>query len=162
VKENRAFAASTAQTSARGAATGGDPQGAGRHLVDFAQRGSPAGFARGVSFAGHLLAAAARLGRTGHLAAHLANVSGGIERTPAVKVERIVLGREFCPGEKRGSGVGKTKRGKGTKWMVAVFLWESDFTLPLPPRSGWRKKRWPRAESDGGTTAGGRDKSPCE
>src|SRR3954447_7591157 len=25
-----------------------------------------------------------------------------------------------CPGKKRGPGVGKTKRGKGTKWMVVV------------------------------------------
>ena len=35
-------------------------------------------------------------------------------------VERIVSGRQFCSGEKRGCGVGKTKRGKGTKWMVVV------------------------------------------
>ena len=47
-------------------------------------------------------------------------VSERIERTPAVKVERIVLGRELCSREKRGCGVGKTKGGKGTKWMVVV------------------------------------------
>jgi hypothetical protein len=35
-------------------------------------------------------------------------------------VERIVPGRQFRSGEKRGCGVGKTKRGKGTKWMVVV------------------------------------------
>ncbi len=35
-------------------------------------------------------------------------------------MERGVSGRQFRPGEKRGSGVGKTKRGKGTKWMVVV------------------------------------------
>jgi transposase len=35
-------------------------------------------------------------------------------------VERIVSGRQFRPGEKRGAEVGKTKRGKGTKWMVVV------------------------------------------
>ena len=28
--------------------------------------------------------------------------------------------RQFCPGEKGGPYVGKTKRGKGTKWMVLV------------------------------------------
>ena len=27
---------------------------------------------------------------------------------------------QFCPGEKRGDKVSKTKRGKGTKWMVVV------------------------------------------
>src|ERR1700674_993711 len=39
---------------------------------------------------------------------------------PAIEVERIVPGRELCSREKRGCGVGKTKRGKGTKWMVVV------------------------------------------
>jgi len=29
-----------------------------------------------------------------------------------------LLGRQFCSGEKGGAAVGKTKRGKGTKWMV--------------------------------------------
>src|SRR5512147_3240945 len=33
---------------------------------------------------------------------------------------RDVHGRQFRPGEKRGAAVGKTKRGKGTKWMVLV------------------------------------------
>ena len=31
---------------------------------------------------------------------------------------RNLPGRQLRPGEKRGSAVGKTKRGKGTKWMV--------------------------------------------
>ena len=37
-----------------------------------------------------------------------------------MEVERASPGRQFCSGEKRGSAVGKTKRGKGTKWMVVV------------------------------------------
>src|ERR1700730_10323884 len=49
-----------------------------------------------------------------------AGVSKRVERTPAIEVERIVFGRQFRSGEKRGAGVGKTKRGKGTKWMVVV------------------------------------------
>ena len=32
----------------------------------------------------------------------------------------MLCGWELCPGEKRGAQVGKTKRGKGTKWMVLV------------------------------------------
>ena len=35
-------------------------------------------------------------------------------------MERSVSGREFRSEEKRGCGVGKTKRGRGTKWRVAV------------------------------------------
>src|SRR6202521_6265580 len=35
-------------------------------------------------------------------------------------MERVLSGRQFRSGEKRGCGVGKTKRGKGTKWMVVV------------------------------------------
>src|SRR5260370_884619 len=33
---------------------------------------------------------------------------------------RDVSGRQFRVGQKRGAGVGKTKRGEGTKWMVLV------------------------------------------
>ena len=33
---------------------------------------------------------------------------------------RKFFGRQFCTRQKRGSAVGKTKRGKGTKWMVLV------------------------------------------
>lgn len=33
---------------------------------------------------------------------------------------RSFPGRQFCAGQKGGSAVGKTKRGKGTKWMVLV------------------------------------------
>ncbi len=33
---------------------------------------------------------------------------------------RDLFGRKFCLGQKRGLAVGKTKRGKGTKWMLLV------------------------------------------
>jgi transposase len=79
-----------------------------------------AGFAGEISPSFDVLAAATGLGRAGRLAAHLASVLERIERTPAVTVERIVSGRQFCSSEKRGREVGKTKRGKGTKWMVVV------------------------------------------
>jgi len=67
-----------------------------------------------------VLAATARLGGAGRLVEHLANVSERVERTPAIEVERIISGRELRFREKSGCGVGKTKRGKGTKWMVVV------------------------------------------
>ena len=38
----------------------------------------------------------------------------------SVAVGGDVPGRQLRSGEKEGSAVGKTKRGKGTKWMVLV------------------------------------------
>jgi transposase len=88
--------------------------------VDSAKRGSLAGLAGEIPASLDVLAATARLGRAGRLVEHLAGVSERVERAPTIEVERIVSGREFCSREKRGGGVGKTKRGKGTKWMVVV------------------------------------------
>jgi len=88
--------------------------------VDSPERCSLAGFAGEIPTSLNVLAAAAGLGRAGRLAEHLARVPERVERAPATEVERVVSGREFRPGEKRGAGVGKTKRGKGTKWMVVV------------------------------------------
>src|SRR5215469_3624237 len=103
--EDPSLAAAGSQIPARRTTTGKRSQSPRRHFMDFAQRRSLAGFARGVSFARNLLAAASGLGRARHLAHHLA---------------RIVSGRQFRSSQKRGSQVGKTKRGKGTKWMVVV------------------------------------------
>src|SRR5713226_1475423 len=97
-----ALAPETAQAPARWAASSQRPQSAGRHFVDSAQPGSLAGFARGVSLTVHLLEAAAGLGGARDLARDLAGVSGRIEWTPTVKVERSVPGRQFRSGQKRG------------------------------------------------------------
>lgn len=88
--------------------------------MDFAERRSLAGFARRVSLTGNVLAATSGLGRARSLAHHLARILGGTEPTQATRLERIVSGRQFRSGKKRGCKVGKTKRGKGTKWMVVV------------------------------------------
>jgi transposase len=88
--------------------------------VDSPERGSLAGPAGEIPASFNVLAATARLGGAGRLVEHLADVSERVERAPAVEVERIVSGRQFRSGKKRGAGVGKTKRGKGTKWMVVV------------------------------------------
>ncbi len=97
-----------------------EPSCVGRDSVDSAERRSLAGPAGEISASLDLLAAAARLGRAGRLAEHLARIPERTERAPATEVERVISGREFRPSEKRGAGVGKTKRGKGTKWMVVV------------------------------------------
>jgi hypothetical protein len=79
VGQNPALAPETTPAPARGAASGRRPQSAGRHFVDSAQRGSLAGFARGVSVAVDLLAAAAGLGGARDLARDLACLSGRVE-----------------------------------------------------------------------------------
>jgi transposase len=96
------------------------PQSAGRHFVDSAQRGSLVRFARRISFSRDVLATAAGLGRARGLGHHLARIPGGTERARATRLERIVFGRQLRSSQKRGSKVGKTKRGKGTKWMVVA------------------------------------------
>ncbi len=118
--EDPSLAAETTQTPAWRAASVQRPQSAGRHFVDSAQRRSLAGFARRISLTGNVLAETAGLGRARSMAHHLARIPGGTQRTRATELERIVSGRQFRPGQKRGSKIGKTKRGKGTKWMVVV------------------------------------------
>src|SRR5260370_24378113 len=120
VEENWAFASQTAQAPQGWTPVDREPPCAGGDPLDSAERGPLAGFAGGISASFDLLAAIAGLGGAGYLAESLARVSNPVERTPAVEVERIVLGRELRSREKRGCGVGKTKRGKGTKWMVVV------------------------------------------
>jgi transposase len=120
VEEDRPFTPEAAQTTQGRSSVDREPACAGRDFVDSAERGSLAGHAREIPASLDVLAAAARLGGAGRLVEHLAGVSKRVERTPAIEVERIVFGRQFRSGEKRGCGVGKTKRGKGTKWMVVV------------------------------------------
>jgi transposase len=54
------------------------------------------------------------VGRDGKAVAHAGATPPGRRR---VGSERMFCGRDFCPGQKRGRLVGKTKRGKGTKIM---------------------------------------------
>lgn len=76
--------------------------------------------AQAVSQRQHLLAAAAVLGRAGGLARSLAAVAGGYGPAPTAGLERGVSRRHVYRGEKRGAGVGKTMRGKGTKCVLVV------------------------------------------
>jgi len=102
------------------AATGEPSQSSRRHSLDFAEWRSLARPARGISFTSNLLATTSRLGKAGRLAHHLTRIPGRTKRARAIELERIVSRWQFRPSEKRGSKVGKTKRGKGTKWMVVV------------------------------------------
>ena len=74
----------------------------------------------GVLLAQHLLAAPAGLGSAGGVAAGVAGLFGPTGRPRPARLGRGLRRCELCAGEKRGTCVGKTKRGKGTKWMVVV------------------------------------------
>jgi transposase len=68
----------------------------------------------------HLLATPAGLGRARRVAQGLAGLFSPPGRPRPMGLVRSVRRRELCPGENRGACVGKTKRSKGTKWMVVV------------------------------------------
>src|SRR5271167_255593 len=91
-----------------------------RHSVDSANRSSVAVSARRVPLARDLLAAAEAMGRRRRLAGGVACTTRRAGRRRSIEVGRDLPGWQLRPGEKRGLAVGKTKRGKGTKWMVLV------------------------------------------
>lgn len=88
--------------------------------MDTAQRGALAGSTGKVPVPLDLLAAVTGMGATRRLADDLANFPRRTGRTAPVGLERGVPRWQFRAGEKGGGKVGKTKRGKGTKWMVVV------------------------------------------
>ena len=90
------------------------------YLVDSPDRRGMAISARRVSFALHLLAASQAVGRRRGVAEGVARMAGRVGPRGIVEVGRGLPRRELRPREKGGSAVGKTKRGKGTKWMVLV------------------------------------------
>ena len=97
-----------------------EPDLSGRHIVG-AQDGCSVAVSTGqVSFSGDLLASPEAMGRGGRLARRLASAAWDSGRQRLIAVGRELSGRQFCTCQKRGSAVGKTKRGKGTKWMVLV------------------------------------------
>jgi transposase len=67
-----------------------------------------------------MLASLEALGRTRCLAQDMAGLSGRVGRTRPTGLVGSVCGRQLCSRQKGGEKVGKTKRGKGTKWMVVV------------------------------------------
>jgi len=74
--------------------------------------------ATAVSESSDLLAAFAAVGGTWGLVRGLACFVGHAGPAGAVALGRMLYGRHLLSGEKGGSAVGKTKRGKGTKCMV--------------------------------------------
>jgi len=68
----------------------------------------------------HLLAPPQFMAGTRGLAQYLEGLSLPTQRPWQDRMERVFHRRDVCLGKKRGSCVGKTKRGKGTKLMVVA------------------------------------------
>ena len=111
--------ADTAQGSSR-QAVGVQPGVLRGHPVGSANRRGMAFSARRVSFAVDLLAAAEAVAGRRHLAGCVACSARCARCRRTAEVGRDVLGWQLRSGPKGGDAVGKTKRGKGTKWMVLV------------------------------------------
>ena len=90
----------------------------GRHPVGSADRGGVAISAWRISLALDLLASAEAVGRTGRMVARLESAARNARRRRAAAMGRSLPGWELRSRQKGGAAVGKTKRGKGTKWMV--------------------------------------------
>lgn len=60
------------------------------------------------------------VGRSGGVAEDLAQCAGLTRSQGQVGVGASVSRWQLCAREKRGGGVGKTKKGKGTKWMLVA------------------------------------------
>ena len=90
------------------------------HPLGPEDRGTVVRPAGGVSESVDVLAAVEALGRGRHVAPPLARVHRRGRRARAVAVGDGGHRWHLCPGEKRGSDIGPTKRGKGSKCMVLV------------------------------------------
>ena len=120
VGADRSAPAPAAGKSAGRAPVAGQPGGVGGDSLGFAHGGALGGFTWGVSQSLHLLAAVASLGGGRGLAEGLAGLSGPTGGEGDAGLARSLCGCQFRTRQRGGDGVGKTKRGKGTKWMVVV------------------------------------------
>ncbi|MGD2094275.1 MAG: hypothetical protein PVH77_04625, partial [Phycisphaerales bacterium] len=88
-----------------------------RYPLDFTHRGFLGRPAWTISAQKHLPSTLPGMDRIGGLREDSYRVSKGSERTRRYRPERRFYRWNICSGKKRGDGVGKTKRGKGTKIM---------------------------------------------
>jgi transposase len=109
--ETKSPAGKIGTTTARPASS---PQ---RYPLDFTDRGTLGRFARTVSTQKHLPSALPGVDRIRGLRQDSDRVSQRPERAWRYRLERRFYRWNICSGKKRGDGVGKTKRGKGTKIM---------------------------------------------
>ena len=92
----------------------------GRHFVGAQDGCALAGSARHPAKRVNLLETTEGLGGGRNMGCALAGVHPDARRAADLGLGRVLYRRQLCSGEKRGLCVGKTKRGKGTKWMVVA------------------------------------------
>lgn len=102
------------------AATLHRPGCAGRHPLGAQDGCKVAGSSNAFTKCFHMLETAEELGGGWGLGRSLAGVHPDARRTADSRLGRVFHRRQLRTGEKRGLCVGKTKRGKGTKWMVVA------------------------------------------
>ena len=88
--------------------------------MDFALRSSLAGFAEPFPAIPNLPSPTAGVGAFRSVPADGGSVSRGLANSGQAQLGRVFHRRDFCDREKGGAGVGKTKRGKGTKLMAVA------------------------------------------
>ena len=92
----------------------------GSALVDADHGSALEGSAEGVPEQGNVPSLADAMGGPGSVEGHLARGARHVERQAAPQARRSVPRRVLRGREKRGEGVGLTKRGKGSKLVVLV------------------------------------------
>lgn len=96
----------------------GKPRMPRRHFVGIANRSALARLAGAVSEPFNLLETTQAMERAGYLVEDMARLDPRTERRAATGFRGSLYRWQLCSGQKGGCGVGKTKRGKGTKLMV--------------------------------------------
>ena len=115
--------AAEAESEAQGRSTASRrPRRDGKHSLGAAQRRPLARYARPIPGVRDVLAPTRRVGTGRSLALALAGVSERSRRGAATRLERGVHGRDLRSREKRGACIGKTRKDKGTKLMVLVWI----------------------------------------
>ncbi len=118
--EDRTASPSTAPFVTRRTATREQSRGGRRHSLGVEDGRALARPARRIPQRIHLLAPIAPVGRGWDVAAHVARLPRPARRAWAASVGERVHRRVVRVGEKGGSDIGRTPRGKGSKWMVVV------------------------------------------
>jgi transposase len=103
-----------------GTTTSKESRGAQRHSLGSSYRGTLARSTGSVSLLPNVPPTLPRMGSLRGVTHHPRSVGPRLGDAGQVQARRMLHRRDLCGGEKRGSGVGKTKRGKGTKLMAVA------------------------------------------